>query len=52
MGELGKDWARGVVVTAPVTRGGGNYLAWPLGQFKNWGYVLLCPLSSSYVCHG
>jgi hypothetical protein len=30
MGELGKDWLRGVGVTVPVTGGGGNNQAWPL----------------------
>jgi hypothetical protein len=30
MGELGRDWARGVGVTVPVTGGGGNNQAWPL----------------------
>jgi hypothetical protein len=30
MGELGKDWLRGMGVTMPVTGGGGNNQAWPL----------------------
>jgi hypothetical protein len=30
MGELGKDWLRGVGVTVPVTGSGGNNQAWPL----------------------
>jgi hypothetical protein len=30
MGELGRDWLRGVGVTVPVTGGGGNNQAWPL----------------------
>jgi hypothetical protein len=30
MGELGRDWLRGVGVTVPVTGGVGNNQAWPL----------------------
>ncbi len=30
MGELGRDWLRGVGVTVPVAGGGGNNQAWPL----------------------
>ena len=40
MGELRRDWLRGVGVTVPVTGGGGNNQAWPLCvcTLGGWGW--------------
>ena len=48
MGELGRDWLRGVGVTVPVTGGGGVWGEQPslavmlaTGQFKNFRSYML-----------
>ncbi len=61
MGELGKDWLRGVEVTVPVTGGGGEItgvgeapslvVMLATGQYKDWGVGFLpCP-SSLWMNH-
>ena len=49
MGELGRDWLRGVGVTVPVTGGGGNNQAWVCVAL-GWSTLFLPKLE--YLCTG